>query len=103
LEWLSPSEQTFGDNCPIKKTKISKQKATHKEKNFSHSPKRCVVMSTYGHRQMMGAQQMPMAGGSARLNELLEAIRQEFEAHSQDNPMQRMQREDFEHKRMFCV
>lgn len=56
------------------------------------------MSNAYGHRPNMGAH---ISGGSARLNELLDAIRQEFEAHAQENPMQRIQREDFEHKRMF--
>jgi glucose repression regulatory protein TUP1 len=47
-------------------------------------------MSTvYNHRQI---------NASSRLNELLDAIRVEFENVSQDTSMLKIQRDDFEHK-----
>jgi glucose repression regulatory protein TUP1 len=51
----------------------------------------------YHNRTMMPAQ-----GGapSARLTELLEAIKNEFEAVTQDTSIFKMQRDEFEHKSM---
>ena len=40
----------------------------------------------------------PPPHGQSRFNELLEALKQEHEAVSQDIGVFRMQREDFEHK-----
>jgi hypothetical protein len=53
-------------------------------------------MSVYNHRQLV-----PGAGGSNRANELLDALKQEFDNLQQEAAMYKMQRDDLEHKGEF--
>ena len=55
------------------------------------------MSNIYNHRQLVPGG----AGGSSRANELLDALRQEFENLSQEASMYKMQRDDLEHKGEF--